>query len=572
MKKLLAAFSIIFIFAVFAYADTDLEINLDAKAATINLPKIFRPSIDLSGRGFSRQNTRPQNLAADEALGAWQKDIGFNSLYRVQYNLWEIAQLAKDKEAQDKLLNNYEAVIKNISGADGIVVLNLFGTPAGLGRVLDKRSPPLDLKAFKALIKDIMRKFSCEKRYNIWYEVWNAPDLDDFFLGRRQEYLNMYRMVAESARELEAETKIHIPVGGPSVSWWFQNLDGNTIINPEKSLIYELIKYCYHYRLPLDFVSWHGYSSNPSAEKEVTIYKKKLAVSLIREWLSYFRFLKDTPLIVDEWNYDRDTNILAERQEKAYIAASFIPARLQDMYEAGINYQLYFSLEDFKGNKEGVRRNTGIFTFEETNEGYKGSPKVTYNVFKMLKKLGAYMFTPKLDDDFAGAIATKTEDGLAVLIYNYIDTNIVNNYLSQNIAGLNNAERKFLLSVVKSDKLGKIINRQMELKSLRVPKQVSLLLKRCQELNDRAVKFKDTPRNIKLTFSKLKGNYIYQKYTIDSSCSLDCEFKPAEEKEINILDTYQEQLAMKPYSVNLIILKEKAVSQDADKPTEPKKE
>ncbi|MDD5155781.1 MAG: hypothetical protein PHF11_04760, partial [Candidatus Omnitrophica bacterium] len=268
----------------FAQSDT-LELNLDVNSATIVLPKIFRADIDLAGRGFHKDKTWPQNLAAQSAIDSWQRDIGFSNFYRLQYNLWEINELAKDKEAQDKLLSNYDGIIKTINDAGGIVILDIFSTPAGLGKALDKKSAPWNLKAFKALAKQTIQRLSCDKKYNIWYEVWSAPDLDDFYLGRKQEYLNLYRVVAEAVSELRSEYKIHIPVGGPSTSWWFQNLDGNTIVTPERSLIYELIRFCYSHHLPLDFISWHGYSTDPKAEREITAYNKT-GIALIRDWLS----------------------------------------------------------------------------------------------------------------------------------------------------------------------------------------------------------------------------------------------------------------------------------------------
>lgn len=319
--------------------DNEIEFTLDVTSNTVALPKIFKPNIDLSGRGLHRVSSWPQGLAASEVLDTWRKDIGFGGIYRIQFNLWEINELAKDGALQAKLLANYEDIIRKINDNGGIVILDIFGTPAGLGKALDKKSPPYDLRAFKELIKKYIRELSCSKKYNIWYEVWSAADLDDFFLGRRQEYLGMYRAIAEGIKELETETKINIPLGGPGSSWWFQNCDSNSIVTPERSLIYELIKYCYHYHLPLDFISWHAYSTDPKVEFEVTRYNKT-SIALIRDWLTYFNFDKDTPLIIDEWNYDSGANLLPERAEAANIGASFIPSRLKNMYEAGLDYQL----------------------------------------------------------------------------------------------------------------------------------------------------------------------------------------------------------------------------------------
>jgi len=545
--------------STFSFAqEGDLEYTLDVNSSTIALPKIFKPSIDLSGRGFHHQTSWPQGLAANEVLDIWGKDIGFNSVYRLQYNLWEINQLAKDKDAQDKLLNNYENIIKKITEAGGIVILDIFSTPAGLGRVLDKKSPPWDFRAFKELIKNHIRDLSCNKRYNIWYEVWSAPDLDDFFLGRKQEYLNLYRAVAEAAKELSAENKIYIPVGGPATSWWFQNFDANTIITAERSLIYELIKFCYRYRLPLDFISWHAYSTDPKTEKETTIYKKT-GIALLRDWLSYFDFDRNTPLIIDEWNYDTNANILPERKEKSFICASYIPSRIKNMHEAGIDYQLYFCLEDFQNNKEGIVRNVGIFGFDSEASEYKGAPKSIYNIFRMLSNLGNNMFSASLkpNDEFVDVIATKTQDRIALLIYNYIDPEIARNYLSRNISGLNGAQRKALLNIITSSRLEKIMSHSIEISKIRVSKRLKTLLTRAQELNDRAEKFKSGARNINMSIKNLKGNYSYQRYKIDSSCSINCAFNPFEEKELNLSDAYQETLTLNPYSVNMIILTKK---------------
>jgi hypothetical protein len=555
-------------FSIFAQ-ETELEFTLDVTSQTTALPKIFKPNIDLSGRGFNNQSGWPQTLAVSEVLDLWQKDIGFNGIFRLQYNLWEITQLAKDKATQDQLLNNYESVIKRINDAGGIVLLDIFGMPAGLGKILDKKSPPVDPKAFKELIKKTIRGLSCEKRYNIWYEVWSAPDLDEFFLGKKQDYLNLYRALAEAVKELEAETKIYIPIGGPAVSWWFQNLDGNTVVSAEKSLIYELIKFCAAYKLPLDFITWHAYSTDPQAEKETTIYKKNYA-ALIRDWLSYFNFDRNTPLIIDEWNYDREINLLPERGAESFISASYIPLRIENMYAAGLDYQLYFSLEDFQNNKEGINRNVGIFWFDSEASGYKGGPKPIYNVFRMLAGLGDNLFlTPKLNDEFISVIATKKEDDFVLIISNYIDADIAQNYLSRNIAGLNDGERKILLSLIKSDKFAKILRKELDLAKLRVNKRLKSILKKAQELDALTQQFKNLERKVKIGVKNLKDNYLYQRYAVDASCKTSCEFLPAEEKELPRAELYQETLTVRPYSVNMIVLKKKppVVEKAAEPPT-----
>ncbi len=557
-KRVFLLFFLVFFLAgvCLAQSPEELEFNIDLNATAVPIPKIYKPNIDLSGRGAHRDITWPQTLAAKDVLEKWQLDLGFTGFYRIQYNLWEIQQLAQDKASQASLLDSYEAIIKKISDNGGTVILNLFGTPSGLGRVLDKNSPPHNLKAYKELIKNTIRKLSCNKKYNIWYEVWNAPDLEDFFLGERSEYLNLYRIVGEAVKELRSESKMQIPLGGPSVSSWFANVQSNDILYPERSLIYELIKYCYNYRLPLDFISWHAYSSDPKLEKQDTIYQKSF-IKLIREWLKYFNFSSSLPLVIDEWNFDGPANILSERGKDSFIAASFIPARLKNMYEAGVDHQTYFSLEDFADNKEGVNRNLGIFGFDTERIDSKGYAKAGYNILRMLNLLGNELLPNPLADDFVGLIPTKSADYLAVLIYNYIDPQIAMNYLSRNIVYLNSADKKSVLDIVKSDRIEKILFGELSLSTLRLSAKVKDMFSQAIELKTLSKKFSAINRKIKVSFKGGKDSYILSQYTLDSNCKRDCEFSGSEEKEVDFNQGYLATLELSPYSAQLLVFKKK---------------
>jgi hypothetical protein len=560
---------VIGIYSSFAFAqDTGIDFTLDVNSRTIALPKIFSVGIDLSGRGLHCDLSWPQNLASSSSLAQWRQDIGFKGMYRLQWNLWQISQLSKNKQLQDKLLAYYEDIIRDISYAGGIVILDIFSTPAGLGEVLDKRSPPWDIFAFKALIKQTMRYLSCQKRYSVWYEVWSGPDLDDFFLGQKKDYFSLYQAVASAAKELKLETGVDIPVGGPAVSWWFQSLGGNTIFTPERSLIYELIKFCRHRNLPLDFISWHAYQSDPLVEKETTIYGKT-AISLIREWLSYFNFNPRLPLIIDEWNFDSGANTCIYRSEQASVAASFIPARLKNMYEAGLDYQLFFSLEDFRNNKEGVSRNTGIFAVEDAGCKGAGRPKCIYNVMRMLNRLGKELYlSSRLDDEFIGILATRTKDNLSLLIFYYIDPYIARNYLSRNLTRLNTRERKQLISIIKSKDWQMLLEKKVSVMRFRLGRRLKKLLNEAIILNQKAHSLRQQPRNINLCLKHLKGGYVYRRYSVNKDCA-SCPFEPMEEKEFS-QNVYQESLSIEPYSVILITL-EKTIEETGEQKTEKPK-
>jgi hypothetical protein len=559
MNRLLIRIIILFsgVFLLFETGfsqDKDLEFNLDINSKTTNLLPIFYPSIDLSGRGYHPDVSWPYHLANKEVIWRWHSEIGFNKgFFRLYLNLWEIEATKYDPQLQKSILSNYEKIIKIISDSGGKVMLVLYGTPASWGRVLDKRSTPLDLKVWQNYIKRIIRYFSVEKKYNIWYEVWSSPDSEDFFLGTKRDYLNLYEVTCKAIKELENEAKINIPVGGPGVSSWFQNFERNTIISSERSLIYELIKFCSQKNLPLDFISWHAFSDDPLIEKEKTLYEK-FPAQLIRDWLKYFHLDNSIPLIVSEWNYDAGSNWDLKRSEKSYMIAGFLLSRIKAMAEVGIDYQIYFCLEDFQDNKEGLNINRGLFSYS-SGSFFSSNAKSLYNVFLFLNQLGDKSYGCFSLDEFVQILVTRKDGDIIILLWNYIDPYLGRNYLFRNISLLNEKDRRSIVNLFKTLKLEPLINAQIIPKEITLSDKLRTILKKANQLQQKADTFKDKKRYLKINLLNLKGSYLYQRYTINQQCSWDCVFLPIEEKMINVDGKYEENLEILPYSVELIILK-----------------
>jgi hypothetical protein len=115
---------------------------------------------------------------------------------------------------------------------------------------------------------------------------------------------------------------------------------------------------------------------------------------------------------------------------------------------------------------------------------------------------GGELLPAKLNDEFAGLIATRSQDNFAILIYNYIDPAAAMNYLSANIVHLNEADRKDVLNIVKSDRIDKIISGGTDLSALRLSANAKDIFSRAIEINGSAKKFASSNRKIKLS---LKG-------------------------------------------------------------------
>lgn len=107
-------------------------------------------------------------------------------------------------------------------------------------------TPPKDLDKWAALVTALVRHFT--ERYGeaevaSWYfEIWNEPNLADFFAGTQAQYFELY---ARSAQAIKSVSRAY-RVGGPAtagVAW-----------------VPEFIDYCARERAPLDFISTHDYA------------------------------------------------------------------------------------------------------------------------------------------------------------------------------------------------------------------------------------------------------------------------------------------------------------------------
>ena len=125
--------------------------------------------------------------------------------------------------------------------------------------------------------------------YNIKYwEVWNEPDLDGFWMGTTQEYYELYHITADTLKTYDPTLKI----GGPCTS---------SVYNQEYTSGF--LDYITQHNIPLDFFSWHMYANTP--------YDLFEASQLIRNLLDSYD-LHTCENLNTEWNI----NILTPQRDK----------------------------------------------------------------------------------------------------------------------------------------------------------------------------------------------------------------------------------------------------------------
>ena len=150
------------------------------------------------------------------------------------------------------------------------------------------RVPP-DFKKWAIICEHIIRHYNegwaDGFHWNILYwEIWNEPDLrvgngSPTWQGTEEQFFELYRTAATHLKRRFPDLKI----GGPAVCYvgpWTRRFLAAMTANGE--------------RVPLDFFSWHGYSSNP--------LKMKSHILLARRLLDEAGYT-ETESILNEWNY-----------------------------------------------------------------------------------------------------------------------------------------------------------------------------------------------------------------------------------------------------------------------------
>jgi xylan 1,4-beta-xylosidase len=114
--------------------------------------------------------------------------------------------------------------------------------------------------------------------YDIHYwEVWNEPDIQFFWTGTPQEYYALYETTAQTLKSYDS----HLKVGGPALAGNMNFLQG-------------FLAHCQAHALPLDFVSWHIYTTAP--------YQQYLRAADVQNLMAAYGFSSAEQLLT-EWNW-----------------------------------------------------------------------------------------------------------------------------------------------------------------------------------------------------------------------------------------------------------------------------
>lgn len=146
-----------------------------------------------------------------------------------------------------------DATVNNIRAMGGRPFFSLGYMPSAIAD--SKISVPRNWDDWYRLVQATVQHYSGKGGMNlsdVYYEVWNEPDLESFGGWKRggdKNYLTLYSVSARAAAAAGNTNRFYI--GGPATTALYRNW------------VVDLVNFAASNNLRLDFISWHRYSFNP---------------------------------------------------------------------------------------------------------------------------------------------------------------------------------------------------------------------------------------------------------------------------------------------------------------------
>jgi xylan 1,4-beta-xylosidase len=261
-------------------------------------------------------------------------------------------------------------------------------------------TPPRDYGEWGMLIEKLIghwvERYGAAEVRSWPFEVWNEPNLREFWTGTQADYFELYRHSVEAIRRVDPQ----LAVGGPA--------------SARNEWIPEFLEFCAGEGLPVDFVSTHHYPTDACGSQGDT--ESRLAASergALRLQAARAREQAGSkPLHYTEWNSSSDSR--DPLHDEAYAAAFVVKTALEavehvDGYAfwgvSDIFAEDYFPSVPFHGG-------FGLMNLH-------GIPKPTYRAFELLHGLGSERLEVEGAHDTVDVWVVRGEGEITVLVSNH---------------------------------------------------------------------------------------------------------------------------------------------------------
>lgn len=266
------------------------------------------------------------------------------------------------------------------------------------------------------------------------FEIWNEPD-GEFWFGGLAGYLHLYADTATVLERAAAAAHTHIEVGGPA------------LLAADPTWIEPFLAFVAKNHLPLSFLSWHWYASDPMIGPVGPIpmppkgtppywYDPALSaksygeqVAAVRAMLASFPSLHPK-LWIDEWN----VGVGYDARNGQPFDAAFAAAVLDSAQTSGLDRMCFFDAWNPQGS------GGGGFAAAESNQGLLApnfTPQPVYYTFAFWSAMAQREVpvtlspaqTSSRPSGRVGAVASVGPHGrVTVLAYNFMAYSPTGNY------------------------------------------------------------------------------------------------------------------------------------------------
>ncbi|MGV6862521.1 MAG: GH39 family glycosyl hydrolase [Putridiphycobacter sp.] len=378
---------------VISYAQTNVTIYLDSTVTPID--NALTPGV------FYVPKTTP---AQDDFLnnGIQQNSIRLNIIESALNNTTNLTDCIA-------FLDNVSSIIQSLSAKCEKLVFIFEKMPAWLSSSSDgspattpgwyvlNTKPPSNYSDYQNAVSTIVdRIINNYGISNAYFEIWNEPDLGSW-TGTEAQYFELYQKTYDAIKSVNSS----IPVGGPATNHWAKDIYFEppfgyvSYQTANTSLIGKLIDSTFAWGKPLDFISWHNFTTSQ--------YTNQNAVDFINQKYSN---LGQTvpPLFVSEWNAPsavRDTPL-----HKTFMLKSQL-----NYIGSQIDNNMIAAWQDFENSTVEFHNDYGLLT-------YGAIHKPVYKGLLLTNKIRGNQIKTESNENI-DVLATIDGNYLNVLVINY---------------------------------------------------------------------------------------------------------------------------------------------------------
>lgn len=303
-------------------------------------------------------------------------------------HLFDYYQVYKGPDNFD--FSQLDKVINTILATGTKPMLSLSYTPAMMTKNGQNAAEPQDWNQWYQLVKTTAHRYSVQKNISdIYYEVWNEPDLfGSWHYRKNPNYLTLY---TQSARAVAAgAANSNYKIGGPSTTALYKNW------------IVALLETCQKQNIRLDFISYHRYSTKISQFQKDT--------QLLNEILADYPRYKNIEKIITESGPYSDPHPSYDNKFSAIHLLSLITSLSNQTDKI-------FTFEIVDGPIPRSTNSTGWGLITHPKNGSHLKPR--YQAMQFLNQLTGPQLLSNGNGTWVSSLTTKNQKTIQTIIVNY---------------------------------------------------------------------------------------------------------------------------------------------------------